>query len=367
MSRSIPAADATTRPFTFARLALALVVPVIAYASLRPFHGWRDRGLGWEVFLRMPEQRAVALDAMLNFVGYLPFGLCLALALFPRLRGGRAFWLGAVVPALFSVAVELLQLFLPGRLPSMVDVAMNVLGATAGAAIAVLATPWLADHRGGRHLRARWFAAGHLTEGGLVVLAAWFVAVFAQRTLLFGTGDWRGNLQVAIDWGVRPAVYFVTEAFVVAANLVVAAIVLRLVLSEGAARRRWLAGLVALALLLRGVAQLGFWEPAAALRWITPAAVVGLAGGLVLARWAMGLPPRRAALSGMAWLLAAVGVVNLAPPDPALWQQPSPPREQMLIGLALVARYTSKAWPVAALVFLGLTVRRANGGSAAAP
>lgn len=367
MRQDMPDSDARARPFNFARLVLALVVPVIVYASLRPFHGWRDRGLGLWVFLRMPEERAVVLDAMLNFVGYLPFGLCLALAVFPRVRGRRAFWLGAGVPALFSVTVEVLQMFLPGRLPSLIDVAMNVLGATVGAAIAARATPWLTDHRGGRRVRQHWLASGHLAEAGLIVLAAWFVAVFAQRTLLFGTGDWRANLQVAVDWGVRPAVYFVTEVFVVAANLVVAAVVLRLVLAEGVRRLRWLAGLVTAALLLRLVAQLGFWDLGAALRWITPAAVLGVVLGVVAASWAMRLSPRRAALLAMVCLLAAVVVVNVTPPDPALWLQPSPPRQQVLIGLALVARYTSKAWPIAASVYLWAMFRRADRRPAAAP
>lgn len=358
MSQASTRAPAQARPFRLARLALALVVPIIVYASLRPFHGWQDRGLGLWIFLRLPHERAVVLDAMLNFVGYLPFGLCLALAVYPHVRGRPAFWIGAVVPACFSIGVELLQMYLPGRLPSLIDVATNVLGATVGAAIAARATPWLTDHRGGGHLRDRWFQPGHLAEGGLIVVAAWLVAAFAQRTMLFGAGDVRANLQVAAGIGVEPALYFATEAFVTAANLAVAAVVLRLVLAEGAPRMRWLVGLVVAALLLRQVAQLGFWELAAALRWITPAGLMGVAIGFVVARWMMDWSPRRAAQGALVLLLAAVAVVNAAPPDPALWLQPTPTRQQVLIGLALVARYTSKGWPIAALIFLWLVLQR---------
>lgn len=339
-------------------MALVLVVAIIAYASLRPFHGWQDRGLGLEVFFRWPHQRAALLDAMLNLVGYLPFGSCLALALFPKWQGRAAFAAGTILPGLFSLLVEILQMYLPGRYPSLIDVATNVIGATAGAAIAVLATPWLSDHRGGRSLRARFVAPGHLGEAGLFVLAAWLVAMFAQRTLLFGTGDFRGNMQVPVDWSTPRAVYFAVEAFAAAAHLGVAAAVLRLVLADDAPRWRWMLVLVGVALSLRLIAQLGFWDLAALWGWATPAALIGTAVGLAVAAGVLALSPRRAAWCGITLLLAGVLALNLTPPAPDWWLQPEPPRQQMLIGLALVARYTSKGWPLMALAFLLLAARQ---------
>lgn len=348
------------RPFPLARLTLAVIVPIIVYASLRPFHGWRRPALGPLSMLDWNPGSTTAFDMILNVVGYVPLGLCLALALYPRLRGARAFAVGAAVPALGSVLVEVLQVYLPGRMPSLWDVAMNVLGAIAGAALAVRMTAWLADHRGGgRHLRERWLVPGHLAEAGLIVLAAWFVALFAQRTLLFGSGDWRGNLQVSVDWSVAPLVYFATEVFVVAANLAAAGVVLRLVLADKAPRRALLLALVGAALLLRLIAQIAFWEKQAVWQWISPPNVLGVVLGWALARAAFAVPARTAALGAIALLVAAVAVVNIAPPDPAWWLR-SPKREVMLIGLALVARYTSKGWPLAALVFLWLAMRRAG-------
>jgi hypothetical protein len=52
-------------------------------------------------------------------------------------------------------------------------------------------------------------------------------------------------------------------------------------------------------------------------------------------------------------------VINVTPPDPALWLQRGPPREEQLIGLALVSRYIAKAWPFAALAYILLVLRRA--------
>ena len=348
------------RPFRLARRALALVVPIIIYASLRPFSGWRDSGRPALAFLVWPSSLGSPFDALLNVVGYVVLGLCLALALFPRWRGGAAFAVGAGVPALLSLAVETMQTYIPGRVPSVVDLGANTLGALIGAAMAVALTPWLLDQRGGRGLHQRWLASGPVAEFGLLVLAAWFVALFTQHTVLFGVGDFRGNLQVAVERGVPAIVYAGSEVFVVAANFLVASLVLRLVLAEGVSRLAPLLALIAATLAMRVVAQLALWEPGAVWAWVTPANLMGLACGAAAAWWAAHWPRRTAALAATALLAMSLLVVNSTPPDPAWWLERTAPREHVLIGLVLVARYTAKAWPLAAALFLCLTWRRAR-------
>lgn len=340
------------RPFLLARLALAIVAPTILYASLRPFHGWRDPGRHPFAFLARPFELGSGSDGLLNVVGYLPFGACLVWALYPRLRGGWAFVVGALAPALFSLLVEAAQTYLPERVPAAVDLGMNALGACLGAALAVRCTPWLADHRGGRQLRQRWLRPGHLAEVGLLVLATWLVALLAQRTLLFGTGDFRGNLQVPLDLAVPAIVLVASELFVVAANLTAAGLLLHVTLAEGAPRRGWWLALIVAALAARVVSQLAFWSAAAAWRWVTPASMAGVLIGALAVLAAFRLPRRAAAMLAIAVLAASVLVVNLAPPDPSLWLQPTPPRERVLIGLTLVSRYASKGWPLLAMVYL---------------
>ncbi len=293
-------------------------------------------------------------------MGYVPLGALLVLALFPRLRGRWAFLAGALVPTLFSVLVEAMQTYLPGRVSSVIDLGMNALGAGLGAALAMRATPWLADERGGRRMRQRWLVPGHFAESGLLVLAAWLVALFAQRTLLFGNGDFRGNLQMTADAEIPALVHVGTEVFVVAANLIAVGILLRLVMAEGVPRMRWWIVLLMVAVVTRVVAQLAFWEAAAAWRWVTPAALIGFTVGMVAAPLAMNLPRRTAAMSALALLALSVAVINLTPPDPVLWSQPSPPRQRMLIGLTLVGRYTAKIWPFVAMVYLMLVLQRTS-------
>lgn len=360
-------APTAEQPFRLARFALAIVGPVVAYASLRPCSGWRDNGRAPFAYLVQATQVGSLFDVALNVAGYVVLAFVLVLALFPRWRGARALALGSIVPALCSVLVEATQNYLPGRTPSAIDVIANSAGALIGALAAVRLTPWLRDHRGGRQWRARWLAPGHLAEGGLVLLAAWWLVPFAQQTLLFGAGDFRGNLQVAVDPRVPGFVYVAVEVFVVAANAAAAGLVLRGVLAVGRARLRWFALLLAGALVMRWVAQFSFWNQAG-WRWLTPSALAGIALAVAVVRTAQRLPPRTAALLAIVLLSAAVAVVNVAPPDPALWLQGTAPREQNLIALALVARYTAKAWPFAAIAFLWLAVRSAaapRGGPAA--
>ncbi len=339
------------RPFFFARRTLAIVVPIIAYVSLRPFQGWRDPGRHPLAYLFSAPPFVAPFDALLNVMGYLLLSLCLTLALFPRIRGRWAFAIGFLGPMFCSVTVEAIQTYLPGRHPSVIDVITNTTGAMLGAAIAVFSTPWLADHRG-KHFRERWFVPGHVTEIGLLVLLGWFVALFAQRTILFGTGDFRGNFGATLDLGLPPIVYTVTEVYVVAANLVVAGLVLRLVASDGVARVHWLLVLVAAAIATRVIAQLTFWKIGAAFAWITPEVLIGVISGTAVALLTLGLSRRAAAMTALALLATSLAVVNITPPDPALWLQASSPRERMLIGLVLVARYMAKGWPFAAIVFL---------------
>lgn len=340
------------RPFSLARLALAIVIPIIAYASVRPFQGWRDPGRHPFGYLFAAPQFGAPFDALLNVVGYVVLSFVLTLALFPRVIGRRAFAIGFLGPMLCSVLIEAIQTYLPGRFPSVIDVVMNTAGAMLGAAIAVRSTPWLADHRGGKHYRDRWLVPGHVTEIGLIVLAGWFVALFAQRTILFGTGDFRGNFGATLDLGLPPIVYSVTEVYIVAANLVVAGLVLRLITSDKVARVHWFFVLVAAAIVTRVIAQLTFWKISSALVWITPEVLIGVISGMAVALLTLNLSRRVAAIAALVLVATSLAVVNITPPDPALWLQSSAPRERMLIGLVLVARYTAKGWPLAAIAFL---------------
>ncbi|MDB5730825.1 MAG: teicoplanin resistance protein VanZ [Variovorax sp.] len=113
---------------------------LIVYASLYPFADWRDQGLAPWAFLAAPLPKYwTGFDLAINVAGYMPLGFLCALAVL-RARPDMAV-LPVVVRATLagvaiSLAMETLQSYLPARIPSNVDLALNAGGALAGALLA---------------------------------------------------------------------------------------------------------------------------------------------------------------------------------------------------------------------------------------
>jgi len=89
------------QPSTLARYLFAAYVPLVIYASLDPFSGWRDRGLPPFAFLAAPFPRPIPVfDVVANIIGYIPLGFLAVLAVYPWLRRGTL-WVSAL-PARYS-------------------------------------------------------------------------------------------------------------------------------------------------------------------------------------------------------------------------------------------------------------------------
>ena len=113
---------------------------LIVFASLFPFVGWRAQGIAPEVFLwaRLPPPYWTRFDVAINVVGYAPLGFLLALALLRTGWPRSALPLAALGGALLSLLMEFLQIYLPQRVPSNLDLLLNAGGALAGALLATL-------------------------------------------------------------------------------------------------------------------------------------------------------------------------------------------------------------------------------------
>ncbi len=132
----------TEPPAQAAAIALIVVAAVIAYGSLYPFH-WRDRdqSVGAVSFLlgtwRVWDRRG---DLLANIVLYLPFGFFGVRAVPPRPRRAVRTALPILAGAGFSVAMELAQFHLAGRVTSMGDVYANTIGTALGTAVGMMFT-----------------------------------------------------------------------------------------------------------------------------------------------------------------------------------------------------------------------------------
>jgi hypothetical protein len=84
--------------------------------------------------------RSVAVDGVVNIAGFVPFGLgtCLCLRFWTGWSISRCVVMSILVGASVSLAIELLQVFLPTRDSSLADVITNILGTAIGAGAVVI-------------------------------------------------------------------------------------------------------------------------------------------------------------------------------------------------------------------------------------
>jgi VanZ family protein len=173
-----------------------LYAAVIVYASLYPFEGWRIQGIApWSFLTASLPRYWTGFDVVSNVLGYAPLGFlgCVAvLRLRPR---WPAVALVTGLALLLSLVLESLQMFLPMRVPSNVDLFLNTTGAWLGAALArVLAALGLVAHWS--RWRDRWFVED--ASGALVLLALWPVALMFPVSVPFGLGQVFERLEAAV-------------------------------------------------------------------------------------------------------------------------------------------------------------------------
>src|SRR5712691_10748466 len=153
------------QPSNLARYLFVAYVLLVVYASLHPFSGWRDRGLPPFAFLTAPFSRPILVfDVVANIIGYMPLGFLAVLAVYPWLRRSYAFGFGLACSVLLSFALESLQLYLPTRASSNLDLLANAVGGAAGALAALATTRPLMDAEGLQRLRNRLFLPGRRKE-----------------------------------------------------------------------------------------------------------------------------------------------------------------------------------------------------------
>jgi VanZ family protein len=346
---------AREQPSTLARYLFAAYLLLVVYASLHPFSGWRDRGLPTFAFLTASFNRPMpAFDVLVNVLGYIPFGFLAVLAAYPRLRGRTAFACGMLAAVLASFVLESIQVYLPTRTASNLDLIANAAGGTLGAIAGLVATRPLMDNGKLQSLRGDLFLPGGRVDLGLVLLGLWLFAQLSPETLLFGTGDLR-DLFKAPSGKLYPAEVFLrVEAGVACANGLGAGLLAACLVARAQPTRGVVLLLIATALAAHAFAFGLLVNPQDALSWATPGALYGVAAAIALLMIAISLPRAiQLPLIGLA-LLAATAIVNLAPPNPyntatfSLWQQ------GQYLNFNGLTRLVAIVWPFAAMFYLVL-------------
>lgn len=297
--RALPHDRSQLRRYLLAGYALMIV-----YASLSPFVGWQAPSPAFLEVLTSPQSPSyTAFDAVANCLAYLPLGMLLALTLHTRFRPLQCVELATLAAVLLSLSMEYLQMYLPMRASSSVDVLTNGLGALGGALLAV----WIAPQ--GWFMRAtQWrialFQRGAGVDLGLALAMLW---IFAQ---INPSLPMLGNVfitETAGRFALVPATFDLWGGIAVAVNLLLAGLLLQTLFRV---RRHALSAL----LLMLAVVALGKFLMAALLLkswalmlWLNGEAMLGVLVGLALTAASFWLAPPR--LWGAA---AAVGIAYLA-------------------------------------------------------
>lgn len=349
------------RTSPLARLAFLAYVVLLIYASLTPWSGWRDVGVGAFAYLSAPwPERVTRFDIVVNVLGYLPFGLFAVLALYPRPRGAAAIAIAVGAAIVLSGAIEALQTFLPRRVSSKVDLVTNVAGALAGAALGAWRARSLIDRGRLLTLRYAWFAPEAAIP--LVLLALWPLAQLPAVSMLFAMGPPDATLlewaqQQGLAWlpsrnAWRPEDFILAEAVVTTAGVLAGGLTAASVMQPRAPRARLVLAVIGAALAAKMLAYGMRFGGEHTLAWLTPGAVGGLVTGTLATVAAAWGPPRVAARLALVATLALLAVVSVVPENPyfAHWQ--SAWRTGRLAHFNALGEWIALAWPFAAVAWL---------------
>jgi VanZ family protein len=333
---------------------------VIVYASLQPFAGWRMPPPEVIGFLTAPWPRYLPLaDMLLNIVAYLPLGALLFAALRSRRPDLAAFGIATLMAATLSLALESVQMFLPTRVASNVDLLLNGAGAALGALAAwALVSPALA----GSQLvsaRRRMLRGDLLGDAALLIVALWIVIQFNQSPLAFSSGDMRDTLKFAPLLTHTPRLYLLAEACTAALAMIVIGLLVTLPLrAERSALPAITAALMA-AFVVKSVATAILTRSTHWLQWLTPGVTLGIATGLLLLAWVLRAAPAARVQIAIACVIAGAAVVNMTPENP--YQAPPlallSPQTTHLINFSNILRIVAELWPLAAVAFLLVLMR----------
>lgn len=345
-------------------LALAAIC-LMVYASLYPFEDWRNQGISPLRFLSAPlPQYWTVFDVGANLLGYAPLGFLLALSLLRKQRVAWAVSLTVACAALLSLAMEGLQSYLPARIPSNVDLALNTLGAWLGACCA-----WALEKSGvvnrWSRLRARWFAPD--ARGALLLLLMWPPALLFPASVPMGLGQVFERLESALaealtdtpflDW--MPVREVELQPLVPLVQLLCVALgaLIPCLLGYGVIRTRWQRMVFSALMLSLGMAASALsaalsYGPQHAWAWFDVPVQAGLGLAALLVVVLVWLPRRGAAALALLALALQLALLNQAPADPYFAQTLQTWEQGRFIRFHGVVQWLGWLWPYAALLYV---------------
>lgn len=169
---------------------------LIVYGSLFPFSGWAYPDAPLFSFLASWPALLEKADLIQNVLAYAPLGLFIVIWRMKSMRFWPALMLATLMGGSLSFVMESIQQFIPVRVASTSDLAMNMLGTFAGGSAAAFLTHKTFSGARLLALRNRWLHAGTLPNIGLITLALWMLSQTSPLLPTFDIGQLRQGLSL---------------------------------------------------------------------------------------------------------------------------------------------------------------------------
>ncbi len=337
---------------------LSACVAAIVYATLYPWSGWRSPGVPVLSFLWGPWPRWwTVFDVIANVAAYLPIGFLLTAWLAQRaaLRPGPAAAVAAVAATALSLGLESLQMLLPERVPSPLDLLANAAGATAGALFAAAIGARRLGRWPGRMRRIVPLAPR--ATPGLILMCAWLLAQVDPQRIALVTGTWVGARSAAgsgawlSDWALPREFGPLAETAGVALTVVAIGLIARELLRAGAGSAASATVPIALALGIKVLASIAWSGRSDPLGWFGASTQGGLLAGAVALLLLAGARRRARLALAIAAMMAATLAGNLVAPDAYDASMRIAPVRGAWASLQALAAAIAATWPAAALAW----------------
>ena len=334
---------------------LALVYAgLIVYASLYPFVDWRDQGVAPWLFLSAPWPKYwTGFDVVSNVLGYGPIGFFLTLGALRNSHLRWTIWLVVPVASLLSLSMEALQIYLPSRVPSNLDLVLNILGAALGSLSA-----WGLEKLGvlqrWSRFRANWFVPD--ARGALVLLALWPLALLFPTKVPWGLGQVLERLEAGLADVLADSPFVawlpVTQWLCALLGLLIPGLLGYCIIRRGSKRLWFLLWMAAFGVGVIGLSASLSFGPEHAWNWFDAQVRGALMSALVLLVLLLWLPTRAAAALAVLALGIDLSLINQGAMDPYfeqtlfLWEQ------GRFIRFHGLAQWLGWLWPFATLWYV---------------
>lgn len=357
--------DLTASPLS--RASLVAYAVLIVYASLYPFSDWQFENLpAFYAQLSQWPRYWSKFDAIVNVLGYIPFGVLLVFSLYPLLRSRWSFLFASLCVCGLSLLMESIQYLLPGRVTSLLDLITNAAGGVFGALCGALLVPYVLESGRLQTLRTKWLQRESSPE--LVVLGLWPLAQIFPQAFLFGHGQilpiislWcEEYLDVTIDLSayirhgveLSPETYLLSETIITACACTGAILICLSLLNRNAPKFALACLLLLAGLAVKALSSALMFQPENAFLWLAPGAKGGILISTIMLYGFSFAPSHAQRRLALLLLLISLLMVNLIPSNPYFLNTLQTMVQGKMLNFYGAAQFLSVTWPFIMIWYL---------------